>query len=332
MEAEATERTNGHFDFKEGSLYPALHRMEQQGLLSAQYGELGRNGKLRQYYALTDKGRQTLSPNATPSMPLMEPNLDCLSLEKREHFRRPTVGTPGPLPAARQPGLPNELAQQIRDELEEHALRRDAQLEIQRYPPHEALARAVAQLGPPGTVTAGMNKGHNMPKLFSLGTLLSLTAGALIYAGAGGENTSTLTLPVLTQAPTRPSCVRGKVPRSPELKVVRTQGGVTCYTRGSQTAPGAFLSPTQLKQAVQAQGGTVIIQKVGWVNSTFPGGTSMRFGSFFTVKGERYYVASTVVSSLGRTSASCCTGALVWNWCPSFWPSDRPRPPGCPCT
>lgn len=58
---EAKERTGGYFDFKEGSLYPALHRMEQDGLLAAQLGEVGRNGKPRKYYAITDKGRVMLS-------------------------------------------------------------------------------------------------------------------------------------------------------------------------------------------------------------------------------------------------------------------------------
>ncbi|MFC3859359.1 PadR family transcriptional regulator [Deinococcus antarcticus] len=58
---EARDRTGGYLDFKEGSLYPALHRMEQDGLLTAQYGEAGRNGKPRKYYAITDKGRQTLT-------------------------------------------------------------------------------------------------------------------------------------------------------------------------------------------------------------------------------------------------------------------------------
>ena len=58
---EAKERTGGYFDFKEGSLYPALHRLEVDGLLSAQYGEAGRNGKPRKYYAITDLGRQRLT-------------------------------------------------------------------------------------------------------------------------------------------------------------------------------------------------------------------------------------------------------------------------------
>ncbi|MDK2013017.1 MULTISPECIES: PadR family transcriptional regulator [unclassified Deinococcus] len=57
----ARDRTGGYFDFKEGSLYPALHRLEAEGLLAAQHGETGRNGKPRKYYALTDRGRDTLN-------------------------------------------------------------------------------------------------------------------------------------------------------------------------------------------------------------------------------------------------------------------------------
>ena len=50
---EAKTRTNGYFEFKEGSLYPALHRLE--------LGELGRNGKPRKYYKLTPEGSRVLS-------------------------------------------------------------------------------------------------------------------------------------------------------------------------------------------------------------------------------------------------------------------------------
>lgn len=58
---EAKARTEGYFDFKEGSLYPALHRLQKEGLLAVQMGEIGRNGKPRKYYAVTDKGRQQLA-------------------------------------------------------------------------------------------------------------------------------------------------------------------------------------------------------------------------------------------------------------------------------
>ena len=58
---EAKARTNGYFEFKEGSLYPALHRLQAAGWLQAIAGEVGRNGKPRKYYALTDVGRLRLS-------------------------------------------------------------------------------------------------------------------------------------------------------------------------------------------------------------------------------------------------------------------------------
>ena len=44
---------------QQGSLYPALHRLEQQGWISAEWkeSELGRNAK---FYSLTREGRQQL--------------------------------------------------------------------------------------------------------------------------------------------------------------------------------------------------------------------------------------------------------------------------------
>ncbi len=57
---EAQSRTDGYFDFKEGSLYPALHRLEQQGLLKAEFMDSTTGGPRRKYYRLTDKGSKTL--------------------------------------------------------------------------------------------------------------------------------------------------------------------------------------------------------------------------------------------------------------------------------
>ena len=49
------ERSNDALQIEEGSLYPALYRMEARGLLTATWGtsELGRRAK---FYALTPKG------------------------------------------------------------------------------------------------------------------------------------------------------------------------------------------------------------------------------------------------------------------------------------
>lgn len=45
---------------EEGSLYPALHRMEQQGWISAEWGASENNRRAR-YYKLTAAGRKRLS-------------------------------------------------------------------------------------------------------------------------------------------------------------------------------------------------------------------------------------------------------------------------------
>ncbi len=51
-------RSKGVLDFKEGTLYPALHSLEQQGLLEAYNAE--ENGRARRYYQLTTRGRTAL--------------------------------------------------------------------------------------------------------------------------------------------------------------------------------------------------------------------------------------------------------------------------------
>jgi PadR family transcriptional regulator PadR len=44
---------------EEGSLYPALHRMEQRGWIAAEWGASENNRKAK-FYSLTRKGRQQL--------------------------------------------------------------------------------------------------------------------------------------------------------------------------------------------------------------------------------------------------------------------------------
>ncbi|HEY4217400.1 MAG TPA: PadR family transcriptional regulator [Gemmatimonadaceae bacterium] len=45
---------------EEGSLYPAMHRMEQDGLLRAEWGTTEKNRQAR-FYSLTAKGRKQLA-------------------------------------------------------------------------------------------------------------------------------------------------------------------------------------------------------------------------------------------------------------------------------
>jgi len=51
-------RSKDLLDFKEGTLYPALHNLEQQGLLESYNAE--ENGRVRRYYQLTTRGRAEL--------------------------------------------------------------------------------------------------------------------------------------------------------------------------------------------------------------------------------------------------------------------------------
>ncbi|MFC1952436.1 PadR family transcriptional regulator [Chloroflexota bacterium] len=57
---ELEKRSQGYFRFKEGTLYPALHRLERTGLILGKW-QLQPGGRQRKYYHITDKGRYVLS-------------------------------------------------------------------------------------------------------------------------------------------------------------------------------------------------------------------------------------------------------------------------------
>ena len=56
---ELEKRSEGYFKFKEGTLYPALRRLEKAGLILGKWQVLP-SGRQRRYYHITDKGRQVL--------------------------------------------------------------------------------------------------------------------------------------------------------------------------------------------------------------------------------------------------------------------------------
>jgi len=57
---ELERRSEGYFKFKEGTLYPALHRLERAGLVIGRWQMLP-SGQQRKYYHITDKGLATLA-------------------------------------------------------------------------------------------------------------------------------------------------------------------------------------------------------------------------------------------------------------------------------
>jgi PadR family transcriptional regulator PadR len=56
-------RSEGYFAFKEGTLYPALHGMEKEGLLTSEW-QVVEKGPSRKYYHLTEEGRRVLAESA----------------------------------------------------------------------------------------------------------------------------------------------------------------------------------------------------------------------------------------------------------------------------
>jgi len=56
---ELRERSEGYFAMEEGLLYPALHRLEREELVRAEWKLV--DGRKRRYYAITESGLAALS-------------------------------------------------------------------------------------------------------------------------------------------------------------------------------------------------------------------------------------------------------------------------------
>ncbi len=57
---EFEKKSNGYFQFKGGTLYPALHRLEKTGLVKANW-EKQPGSQKRRYYYITERGQEALS-------------------------------------------------------------------------------------------------------------------------------------------------------------------------------------------------------------------------------------------------------------------------------
>lgn len=57
---ELERRSQGYFKFKEGTLYPALHRLEEADLIQGKWQTLP-SGRQRRYYHITEKGLYSLA-------------------------------------------------------------------------------------------------------------------------------------------------------------------------------------------------------------------------------------------------------------------------------
>jgi len=58
------QMSNDVLQVGQGSLYPALHKLEQQGWIQAEWGE-SENNRRAKYYSLTRAGRKAMEAEAT---------------------------------------------------------------------------------------------------------------------------------------------------------------------------------------------------------------------------------------------------------------------------
>jgi len=61
---EIRRRSGGAFDLPEGTVYPALHRLEQKGLLGSRW-TTAESGRERRVYSLTKRGQRALADHRT---------------------------------------------------------------------------------------------------------------------------------------------------------------------------------------------------------------------------------------------------------------------------
>ena len=61
--ATVHRETDGTFTWREGSLYPSLHKMQADGLVVGEWEEK-ETGRKRRYYHITTKGREALREKA----------------------------------------------------------------------------------------------------------------------------------------------------------------------------------------------------------------------------------------------------------------------------
>ena len=60
LAATVRQETDGAFQWKAGSLYPSLHKLEKDGLIRAEWQGKS-EGRQRKYYQLTEAGRAALA-------------------------------------------------------------------------------------------------------------------------------------------------------------------------------------------------------------------------------------------------------------------------------
>ncbi|MDL2343645.1 permease prefix domain 1-containing protein [Deinococcus sp. MIMF12] len=212
---------------------------------------------------------------------------------------RAVPATPAPLAAYLRRatwGLPPERQQELWDELEDHVLTRADGLCLSGLSPEAALSQALRELGPPTRVSAGMTQVYLMPKLILTASAAALALSAALYALAGGAEGGVTTLPVLTQRPAKPTCVRGTVPQN--VTVVSQQGGVTCFTYNDpRVYRGVYLRLSTLRDALRTHGIEAAVQPGANLVFRLPEAGRVVVSGFTGSDGQGYVSAAGLVAA-----------------------------------
>lgn len=99
------ERSRGLLSLEQGSLYPALNRMEDRGLIASEWGTSLNNRRAR-FYRLTDAGLKRLEGETLRWTRMVEAVSNVLATQP--HAGPPDTDTPPPVVSSQLDALPGE--------------------------------------------------------------------------------------------------------------------------------------------------------------------------------------------------------------------------------
>ena len=70
LSKEVKERTDGKIVLTEGALYPILHKLQKDNLVTSEEEAIGK--RIRKYYKLTDKGKKVASEKTIELLDFMQ--------------------------------------------------------------------------------------------------------------------------------------------------------------------------------------------------------------------------------------------------------------------
>lgn len=202
-------------------------------------------------------------------------------------------------------GLAPECAEEVRDELEEHALGLVDRYVLLGHSPQEALRLALRDLGSPWQVSAALNGVHNMPKLLTFAGIAALALSAGLYALAGGGRAVTVEVPALSQSPlsTRELCVPASETLEKDVVILRRQGGKICYAPKEKALyQGSYVGLNDVQKAYAAAGLKAEFTPDGALRITFPDGQWRVLMPRFTANGQGYVPAEMLIVNTLRPS------------------------------